>query len=150
MSTLRELLDTYEPFNIPDERIIQEYFIQNGKEEYAIQVLSNLAFAKIAAQRAKLNYAEGMARFVPFDVLVKQYGRKNGQLLIDLSMFVLFHTVQCGGLDRTERLECDLPDEMVERLRQVVPTLEKPKYAFLQVALQALHDVGIYFKGEQE
>ena len=147
--TLRECLDLFEPCGIKDEDIIFQYLRMNNKEEVAIKMMADLSAAKLADVKAKLWHTESAVKMFPVAPIIKQYGQKNGQLLIDFIMFDIFNEREEGVIDRKLVLEKPIPEKMEQELREIVPTLDKPKYAFWSNALEILHQNGIYFKGEQ-
>ena len=147
--TLRECLDFYEPCGFDDDTIVFEYLRLNNKEEKAIKMMADLSASKLAEYKGKCDHTESALTCFPISYLLKQYGQKNGQVLFDFTVFVIFNEREKRGITRELELEREIPQQMLEKLRELVPTLDKPKYVFYRNALEILHQNGIYFKGEE-
>lgn len=147
--TLRECLDLFEPCGVKDEDIIFQYLRMNNKEEVAIKMMADLSAAKLAEYKGNCDHAESALTCFPISYLIKQYGQKNGQTLFDFTVFVIFNEREHRGLTTELFLDREIPQPMLKKLSELVPTLDKPKYVFYRNALEILHKNGIYFKGEK-
>ena len=131
MKSLRALLAQYEGF-MSDDKIIEEYFVQNDLEDEAVQMISRLLQRKNEKLQKAIDYARTWAPSLP-DASAFCKDKETAWLLNKIQMFAALG------------LSLDTATELKAKAQEIIPTIEVPKMFFLPV-IGYLRQYGIYFK----
>lgn len=138
-----------------DKEIIYHYIRNEHLEAWAIKLIASLASDTVADVQNQLNYARAWAGTIDYKGLAKQYGAENASMLANYINYIITHiefNQHIGYIEPTSpnEINWDNMTPQLQKLKEIVPTLEKPKGMFFAPALDALHKYGIYFKDEKE
>jgi len=153
--TLKEYCEMGAMVGMDDQTIIYNYIRDNHLEVWAIQTMAKLASDTVNDVQIKLNYARTWADTIDYKGLVKQYGAENAELLANWIEYIITHIEweqHIGYMSPKAPNEIDWKTTtlQLQTLKDIVPTLNKPKGLFFAPALDALHQYGIYFKDEEK
>lgn len=131
MTTLKELVENQKWNEMNDIQIIHQYFILNNIEEQGMELINNLAKAKIEKMRHRQEIIQTWACSLPTDYLYKNY---------DLDIAIHLHNIELDFIINGEVTGCYL-----EWARENVPKIKMPKVYF-QPCIEWMNDNGINFK----
>jgi len=143
MKTLKELIDWQFITGKSDEEIIVQWLLENDMAEKGIEIISQLATAKIKKQQETLTWLHGDLTMVASDKhLIETFGVDDGCKMNEAIRFWIV-TSRMG-----RNFEEDYPS-IVEWLRKFVPTVKQP-FIFWRDFLEWLNEKGIYFKDQKK
>ena len=132
MKTLKDLLEEYKYFGVPDLEIIKNYFVLNNLEEEAIDMMNYLAKTKMEKLRMKNSMAEDWIYRLPSKYLYEHYELDVADRLHRIELDYLIH----GG---------SLTDSNLKWAKENVPNIKEPEWYFRPL-IEWMESQGIKFK----
>lgn len=131
MKTLKEYTDFQKLDGLTDMEIITAYFVDNDMEEEAMEIVYNLAKAKINKMQARRHIIDEWAYSIPSDYLYENYPVKTATMLHRIELDYIVNGEVTGA-----RLKWAMEN---------IPSLEEPRVYF-QPCARWLRERGIEFK----
>lgn len=139
--SLKEMVNTY-GHCMSDTDIIWHYFVNNGIEDEAIEMISRLSSNAIREKRENLRMVSSYALMISsnFANIQRCYG-ESAQYMLDIMMWYIT-TVMVSDE------EPEIPERIID-IMEKINRINMPNGAmFFQPCLEWLHKKGVYFKNE--
>lgn len=137
MKNLKHYVDNY-GYIKDDKTIIAQYIIDNNFEQEYIDLISQLAKSKVEKLEGQMYQKNFIieSSAMGLDSLLKHYKKDIALFLLDLEL------CYAATFDFTEGL--------IEKAKEIIPTIEYPQWYFNDVSTHLYQKYGIKFKNHRE
>lgn len=137
MKTLKNYIDNY-GYITDDKTIITKYIIDNNLEQEYIDLISQLAKSKVEKLEGQMYQKNFIieSSAMSLDFLLKHYKKDIALFLLDLQL--------CYATT------FDFTEELIEKAKEIIPTIEYPQWYFRDVVTHLYQKYGIKFKNHRE